>query len=88
MANGSGLTAEDIRVTVGRLSDESVAEILATGATVEELVEAFSWLNEDDQLGRELLHRPSPTVQRLCEILQAEEPEPEDERGVASSAQD
>ena len=38
------LTAADIRDIVGRISDDRIAAILATGATHAQVVEAFSWL--------------------------------------------
>ena len=72
------LTAEDVRRIAGRLSDDRISAILATGATQAEVVEAFTWLSSDEYLGG--LERPlSGTVADVYEILKPDEPD-EDER--------
>jgi hypothetical protein len=57
-----------------------VAEIIATGATKEELAEAYAWMQSDEALinaGRSL---PSGRVGQIVTILQAVE---DDAPGVA-----
>lgn len=63
------LTRDAIEQVVGSLDDDIVAEIIATGASREELVEAFEWLYADDVMARELHREPSGRVAELCEIL-------------------
>ena len=72
-------TAAEIVDIVGPLEDSVVLEIIDTGATPVEVLEAFTWANADDQIGTELDHGPRGAVVRVYEILQREQPA-EDER--------
>jgi hypothetical protein len=72
------LTAEDIRRIVGRISEDRIAAILATGATPAEVVEAFTWLSSDEYLGGGLERSLSGAVAQVYEILKPEELEEED----------
>lgn len=68
-----GMTHEEIVSVLGPVDEEFVAELAATGATIEELREAWGWLNNDEALmgaGRPL---PGTRVGRLIEILEPEE---------------
>ena len=76
----SALTRKDVTTMLGELDDDVVAEIIATGATPEELAQAHAWLANDEPLisaGRPL---PSGRVARLVDIVTAitEEEEEED----------
>ena len=76
----SALTRKDVTTMLGELDDDVVAEIIATGATPEELAQAHAWLANDVPLmnaGRPL---PSGRVARLVDIVTAitEEEEEED----------
>jgi hypothetical protein len=73
------LTAEDVRRIVGRLSDDRISAILATGATQAEVVEAFTWLSSDEYLAGGLERPLSGVVADVYEILKPEEAD-EDER--------
>jgi hypothetical protein len=44
----SVLAGEDVRSILGPVDDDLVARILATGATREELAEAYAWLSNDE----------------------------------------
>lgn len=72
------LTPQDVRDVVGELDDVKVAEILASGATPEELEEAAAWAaGESDVMGD--LERPlSGSVARVYEILVADDEFPEE----------
>lgn len=74
------LTPDDVRDVVGDLDDVKVADILATGATPEELEEAAAWAaGESDVMGD--MERPlSGVVARVYEILVAGEEFPEEPR--------
>ena len=81
--NGRGATTrivskEDIDEIVGRLDDAAAAAIMATGASRDELMEAYAWLTADDALRRRLHHAPHGTVAWLCELLAAEMEPPEE----------
>jgi hypothetical protein len=65
----TSLTGKDIAALFGNLDDVVVADIIATGATAEELAEAHAWLANDEPLlnaGRPL---PGGRVARLADIL-------------------
>jgi len=70
-------SAAEIRSIVGDLDDEAVLSILATGATVAEVLEAVQWLKADDSLGEETGHTRSGAAGAVYAILLQEE-EPED----------
>jgi hypothetical protein len=75
----STLTRKDVTAMLGELDDDVVAEIIATGATPEELAEAHAWLANDEPLmnaGRPL---PSGRVARLVDIVAAISEEEEQE---------
>jgi hypothetical protein len=73
-------TASEIIEIVGHLDDGVVARILATGATPAEVLEAFTWISADDQLGTELQHGRHGAVGAVYDILLREEPDPEELR--------
>ena len=67
------LTSDDVRAVLGPVEDELVAEIIATGASRDELMEAHAWLTNDEapmNTGRPLA---SGRVGRLIDILDAAE---------------
>jgi hypothetical protein len=73
-------TASEIVAILGHLDDGVIVRILATGASQAEVLEAFTWANADDQLGRELLRRPHGAAGAVYDILMREEPDPDELR--------
>jgi hypothetical protein len=73
-------TASEIVAICGHLDDQIIAEIVATGATAAEVLEAFTWCNADDQIGTELQHGRQGAVGAVYDILMREEPEPDEPR--------
>lgn len=71
-------TRQEIIDIVGPLDDAVVLEILRSGATAAEVLEAFTWVNANDQVGTETEHGPRGAVLRICEILEREEPRPDE----------
>lgn len=69
------MTREDVTAVLGPVDDTVIVEVLAVGATREELEEAFAWLNADDVLGRQLRRQPSGRVAELCEMLERQQQE-------------
>jgi hypothetical protein len=63
------LTSSEIGRIAGRLDDSLVVEILETGATREELIEALDWIYADDAMARDLHREPAGRIAVLCEIL-------------------
>jgi hypothetical protein len=73
-------TASEIVAICGHLDDGVITRILATGAGVDEVLEAFTWCSADDQIGTELSRGRRGAVNAVYEILMAEEPDPEELR--------
>jgi hypothetical protein len=66
------LTREDIATILGDLDDDLiVVEILSTGATADELVEARAWLANDEPLMNIGKPLAAGRVGRLVEILKS-----------------
>lgn len=81
------VTHEDITRVVGLVDDVTIAEIIGTGATVDELAEAQAWLANDEPLMN--AGRPLATgrVRELIDILaELEQGEDEDEGKAAGPA--
>jgi len=76
----SELTAEAVRKIAGQLDDSLLIEILKTGASEEELVEAFEWLYADDALSKSRHHAPDSRIALLRDILNRQETAIDEER--------
>jgi hypothetical protein len=73
-------TSAEITEIVGPLDDAVLVKIVETEATPAEVLEAFTWVTADDQIGTELEHRPRGAVAPVYEILKREEPQPDERR--------
>ena len=69
------ITKEEIRQVLGPVEDGFAAEIVATGASFQDLMEAWAWLNSDEALINEGHHLPSPRVAELVAMLEPEQDE-------------
>jgi hypothetical protein len=77
-------TRKDVIAMLGSLDDTIAADIIATGATVEELAQARAWLTNDEALINSGKPLPSGRVADIIEIVAAQEQEQEqDEDGLA-----
>ena len=74
----SAASPDDIRRIVGDLEDAIVTNIMRTGATESEVLEAFLWTTSDEELGNEVERLPHGTVGAVYEILKAQEPDPDE----------
>jgi len=76
------ITREDVAKVVGGADDVTIAQIIGTGATVDELAEAQAWLANDEPMlnaGRPLA---TGRIRELVDILSELEPnEDDDDRG-------
>jgi hypothetical protein len=63
------ITRDDVTRAIGGIDDVTIAEIIATGATAEELAEARAWIANDEPLMN--AGRPLATgrVRELIDIL-------------------
>ena len=63
------LTRDDVIKAVGEVDDVSIAEIIGTGATAEELAEAQAWIANADALLDAGKPPPTGRVRELIDIL-------------------
>ena len=81
------MTRDDIIKAIGAVDDVTIAEIIATGATADELALALAWIANDEPMlnaGRPLA---TGRVRELVDILSDLEPEDDDDdpRGAPSA---
>jgi hypothetical protein len=89
MANLSGserVTRDDVIKAISEVDDVTIANIIATGATTDELAEALAWMANDEPMlnsGRPLA---TGRVRELVDILSELEPDDDDDgRGAPVS---
>jgi hypothetical protein len=63
------LTREDVASVLGPVDDTLAAELMAPNATLQELEQAWAWLNADEALINEFQPMPRGVVGTLIEIL-------------------
>ena len=82
------ITREDVVKAVGQIDDVTIAQIIATGATVDELAEAQAWLANDEPLMNAGKPLATGRARELVDILTELEPEDDDpgEPGPAVSS--
>lgn len=71
------ITPEDVGVVLGPTDETLVNDLVRTGATQEELAEAWAWVNSDEALLNEGRRPPSGRVAQLIDLLAAAEEEDE-----------
>jgi hypothetical protein len=80
------ITRDDVTKSIAQADDVTIAQIIGTGATVDELAEAQAWLANDEPMlnaGRPLA---TGRVRQLVDILAELEPDEDDDHGEASPA--
>jgi hypothetical protein len=83
------VTRDDVIKAVSGADDVTIAQIIGTGATVEELAEAQAWIANDEPMMNAGKPLATGRVRELVDILTELEPsEDDDERGVGSAATD
>ncbi|UGX92740.1 hypothetical protein G6321_00045095 [Bradyrhizobium barranii subsp. barranii] len=76
------LSRDDVVKTVDRADEVTIAQIIGTGATIEELAEAQAWLANDEPMINDLRPLAHGRVRQLVDIL-SELEEDSDEQGPA-----
>lgn len=66
---------DDVISVLGRVDETLIAEVIAIGASIDELREAWAWLNGDEALMNEGRTLPGTRVAALIELLEADEDE-------------
>ncbi len=67
------LSHEDVTGVVGALDDDKIAAIIATGATMEDLVEAYAWASDETDALADSEKSLSGTVAEVYDILISDE---------------
>ena len=80
------LTRDDVIRAIGRADGVTIAEIIGTGATVDELAEAQAWIVNDEPLMNDGRPLATGRVRQLVDILAELDQNEEDEKEPASSA--
>ena len=81
------ITRDDVTRAVGAADDVTIAQIIGTEATIEELAEAQAWLANDEPMmnaGRPLARG---RVRQLVDILSELQADDEDEDGPTANQQ-
>jgi hypothetical protein len=74
------VTREDVTKAVGRADDVTIAEIIGTGATVDELAEAQAWIVNDEPLLNAGKPLATGRVRELIDILAELDPNEDDDK--------
>ena len=82
------ITKDDAIKAVGGADDVAIAEIIGTGATVDELAEAQAWIANDEPLMNAGKPLPSGRVGELVEILTELEADEDDEGETVTGKED
>ncbi|WP_411036060.1 hypothetical protein [Shinella sp. BYT-45] len=69
------MTHDEILSVLGPVDDELVADLMATGASGEELREAWNWLHNDEALMGQGRPLPGSRVAELIDLLEADDEE-------------
>ena len=69
------ITRDEIRQVLGPVEDTLATEIVAMGATFQELVEAWAWINSDEALMNEGRPLPAARMAELIALLEVEQDE-------------
>jgi hypothetical protein len=78
------LTRDDVTRAIGRADGVTIAEIIGTGATVDELAEAQAWIVNDEPLMNEGRPLATGRIRQLIDILVELDSNEEDEKEVVS----
>ncbi len=76
------VTRDDVIKAIGPVDDVTIAEIIGTGATADELAEAQAWIINDDPLLNAGKPLPSGRVRELIDILAELETDEDEEEEV------
>ncbi|KXF77008.1 hypothetical protein ATN84_13555 [Paramesorhizobium deserti] len=71
------ITREEVISVLGPVDDTLVADIVTTGATLEELVRAWGWINNDEALVKEGISPPTGRAAELIDLLSQDDEEEE-----------
>ncbi len=73
MSGAAPLTHDQVIGVVGQIDDDKIADIIATGATLEEVVEAFAWASDETDALADAERSLAGRVAAVYDVLTAEE---------------
>jgi hypothetical protein len=76
----TNLTRDEVIKAVGEVDDVTIAEIIGSGATAEELAEAQAWIATEDALHNAGKPPPAGRVRELIDILAELETDEEEDQ--------
>ena len=80
------VTRDDVMKAIGAVDDVTIAQIIATDATVDELAEAQAWMANDEPMMNSGRPLATGRVRELVDILAELEPDDdEDGRGAPAA---
>ena len=86
LAGSERITRDDVIKAIGAADDVTIAQIIATGATIEEFAEAQAWLANDEPMMNSGRPLATGRVRELVDILAELEPDDdEDGRGAPAA---
>ena len=91
MASLSGslrISRDDVIKAIGSIDDVTIAQMIATGATVDELAEAQAWMANDEPMMNSGRPLATGRVRELVDILSELEPDDDDDGRAAPAAVD
>ena len=71
----NALTRDEVVSVLGPADEDLIEEVIAMGATLQELEQAWAWLNNDEALINEGRPLPSGRVAELVDLLSPEDDE-------------
>jgi hypothetical protein len=71
---------DQVTAIVGHVDDEIVARIIETGATADQVLEAFTWFNAEEAIAPNPEHQMTDPVRRVYAILASAQAEEEERR--------
>jgi hypothetical protein len=85
MSGSERITRDDLIKATGAADDVTIAQMIATGATVDELAEALAWLANDEPMMNSGRPLATGRVRELVDILVELEPDDDDGRGAPAA---
>jgi hypothetical protein len=86
LSGSLGISRDDVIKAIGAVDDVTIAQMIATGATVEELAEAQAWMANDEPMMNSGRPLATGRVRELVDILAELEPDDdEDGRGAPAA---
>jgi hypothetical protein len=85
MSGSERITRDDLIKATGAVDDVTIAQMIATGATVDELAEALAWLANDEPMMNSGRPLATGRVRELVDILVELEPDDDDGRGAPAT---